>query len=45
MKEEKTCKSIFKSGETAITQKEITRAFIKMINQLERSKSVLSRAR
>lgn len=43
MNKENPCKSIFKSGETSTTQQEVTRAFIMMINQIERSKKVRSR--
>ena len=45
MKDEKICKSIFKTGETVTTRKDITQAFIAMIKQLERSKTVLSGVR
>ena len=45
MKNENTCKSVFKTGETITTSKEITRAFIDMINKIEKSKTVLSNVR
>ena len=45
MKDDKICKSIFKTGETVTTRKDITQAFIAMIKQLERSKTVLSGVR
>ena len=35
-----TVKSVFKSGENTITQKEFTDMLIKLINSLERNKSV-----
>ena len=45
MKNENICKSIFKTGETVTTPKEITQAFIDMINKIEKSKAVLSGTR
>ena len=39
------CKSYFKSGETCTTVQAYTSVWIKLINQLERSKAILSGAR
>ena len=39
------CKSYFKSGETCTTVQTYTSVWIQLINQLERSKAILSGAR
>lgn len=33
-----TCKSVFKSGESTITRVQFTKAWIELINQLEKNK-------
>ena len=39
------CKSVFRDGTTAITQETYTKLWTSLINQMERSKKTLSRAK
>ena len=45
MMNDSTCKSYFKSGENCTTVQTYTNVWIQLINQLERSKVILSGAR
>lgn len=45
MKSEKNCKSVFKTGLPETTREELTKVFITMITQIERSKITLSKVR
>ena len=45
MEKENVCKNIFKTEKTITTSKEITQAFINMINSIEKSKAMLYNTR
>lgn len=42
MNEAAGCQSVFKNGKTETTAQEITRVWIALINQIERSKAILA---
>lgn len=43
--EQSVCQSVFRSGESSITREQYTQVWIRLINQIEKSKEILAGVR